>query len=166
MWSIAVLVVLMMVTGLYTVSHEANVPTGLQSSANTLAASMATYRSAVVSYFSQNPDQYQSVSIDTLKSAGVLPTWSTLYTQPATSKWANYRDPATGIIYIYAGTPLDTNITAEVAALSQNSILAGVFRSGDTTLFSPLFGNTGIALPSPASVAIPNGSPLWIAFRH
>lgn len=165
MWGIAAMVVMLMVTGMYTMSYENNTSASVQSSANMLAASMATYRTAVVSYFSENPNQYQSVDLDTLKSAGVLPAWSTLYTQPAASKWANYRDPSSGIIYVYSASALNTNITAEVAALSQNSILAGVYRAGDTTLFSPAFGDTGIALPS-AGAAIPDGSPIWIAFRH
>jgi hypothetical protein len=75
--------------------------------------------------------------------------------------WANYRD-SDGMIYVYASPLPQTNVFTEVMKLTQNSVLVGVFRTGDTTLFSPVHGDTKRKLP-PASVAIPDGSPVWIA---
>jgi hypothetical protein len=159
-------VILLMVTGIYSTAYEAQVPAMSRPAAATIAASMATYRTAVVDYFSLNPGIYQSVDMATLKSSGVLPSWSMLYAQPATSRWANYRDPSSGIIYIYASSAPDVNIASEIASLSKNSILTGVYHTGDTTLHSPVFGDTGVMLSSAVGTLIPNGSPLWLAMRH
>jgi hypothetical protein len=164
MWSYAALLVLTSAIGAYLTINKEQTAATEQASAEALAANMATYRAAVVDYFSANPGVYPSVSIEDLKAAGVLPQWSSLYTQPATSKWANYRD-ASDIIYVYASSPLAVNITSDIAALSKNSILTGVYRTGDTALYSPVFGQTQIPLPPLAQVSIPNGSPLWIAMR-
>lgn len=162
MWNFLVLAVLMAVTGFYAMLGQQAEQTVQQSQAESLAGSMAIYREAVRSYFISNPTQFQSVDIATLKSSTALPSWSTMYTEPSTSIWANYR-AADGTIYIYAASLPPVNIVAEIAALSQNSVMTGVFRTGDTTLFSPVFGNTNIPLPAPSNVTIPNGSPVWIA---
>ncbi len=97
----------------------------------------------------------------TLRASGALPAWSPLAGASATTIWANYRNAA-GTVYIYAAQPPERNIVADIVRLSHNSVLAGVYRSGDTNLYSPIFGDTQIKLPTPAEVAIPHGSPVWI----
>lgn len=164
MWQLVVLMVMTMLTGVYSLGEQERVAEVEQATAESIAGEMAVYREAVVAWFSQHPGQFQPVPIDTLRNNNLLPAWSTLRTNPAASIWANFRD-ADGLIYIYAATLPRVNITNEVVNLSQNSVLAGVFRTGDTTLHSPVFGNTGVKLP-PAGAAIPNGSPVWIAMRR
>lgn len=164
MWQFVVLVVMTMLTGVYSLREHDREADVEQATAESVAGEMAVYREAVITWFSENPNQLQPVPIDTLRSNNLLPVWSTLRTNPAASIWANFRD-ADGLIYIYATTLPRVNIVNEVAKLSQNSVLAGVFRTGDATLHSPVFGNTGIKLP-PAGVPIPNGSPVWIALRR
>lgn len=162
MWNLLVLSVLLSVTGYYAMVGDEHQQLVQQSQAETLAGSMATYRDAVQRYFNAHPAQYGSVDITTLKNANALPSWSPLYTQPSSSIWANYRD-TNGAIYIYAASLPPVNIVSEILALSQNSVLAGVYRSSDVSLHSPAFGDTGIPLPAPSKVSIPNGSPVWIA---
>lgn len=162
MWGLTVFVVMMALTGFYATSNKEIAVATEQARAEHLADNMAIYREAVITYFTQHSASFGSVDMATLKSSGALPNWSPMYVQP--SIWANYRD-ADGMIYVYATTLPPVNITADIVRLSQNSMLAGVFRTGDTTLFSPVFGNTQIKLP-PAGVNIPNGSPVWVAMRR
>ncbi|MFC7518872.1 type IV pilus biogenesis protein PilM [Herbaspirillum sp. GCM10030257] len=162
MWHILVLTVMASLTALYLGAEQKNVIAAEQVKVENSADNMALYREAVITYFSKNPSLYHSVDINTLKASNVLPTWSTLYTQPAAAIWTNYRD-SDGMIYIFASAPPPNSIVADVLKLSQNSVLAGVYRNGDSTLYSPVFGDTGIKLPLPAMAPIPHGSPVWIA---
>lgn len=163
MWNLLVLVVMTTLASLYMGADQKNAVAAEQVKAENLAGSMAVYREAVINYFSQHPALVgTSVDLATLKINNALPAWSILYTQPATSTWANYRDND-GMIYVYASAPAPYGVVADVLTLSQNSVLAGVYRSGDVTLYSPVFGDTGVKLPPSSAVAIPNGSPVWIA---
>lgn len=162
MWAMVIVAVMVSLTGFYRLIDKEGMASVEQVKADNLADSMAIYREAVTTYFTQHPGEFDSVGIDKLKSTNALPSWSTLYQQPATSIWANYRHDD-GVIYIYAATLPPVNISADVARLSQNSVLAGVFRTGDTTLHSPVFGDTKVKLPPPGKAPIPNGSPVWIA---
>jgi hypothetical protein len=159
-----VLAIMVSLTGFYRLIDEESMTAVEQVKAENLADSMAIYREAVVAYFTQHPGELGSVSIDKLKSTDALPSWSTLYQKPATSIWANYRHDD-GVIYIYASSPPPVDIAAEVVRLSQNSVLTGIFKTGDTTLHSPAYGDTKVTLPPPAKAPIPNGSPVWIAMR-
>jgi hypothetical protein len=165
MWSIVVLSVMLSLTALYASIDKEGMAAAEQAKAESLADSMAIYREAVTLHFTRNPGSFQSVAIGTLISTNALPNWSTLYQQPATSIWANYRDSGNGMIYIYAASPPPVNIVSDVVKLSQNSVLAGMYRTGDTTLYSPVVGDTGISLPPQANAQIPNRSPVWVAMR-
>src|SRR3954465_5331 len=104
MWNILVLTVLISVAGYYATTQEKTGITAVQQAqADNLAGGMAVYREAVVNYFSTHPAQFGSVTLAALDAANVLPSWSTLHTQPATSIWANYRD-TDGMIYIYSAS--------------------------------------------------------------
>jgi hypothetical protein len=122
------------------------------------------YRQAVVAYFSANDMTNTSVDIDTLKAAGMVPTWSMLYTSSDTSIWANYRD-SSGVIYIYPATLTSTNIVSEVLKLSRNSMTVGIYRASDHSLYSPVDG-TRVVLNSLGGVSIPDTAPVWMAARH
>jgi type II secretory pathway pseudopilin PulG len=165
MWPILVVAIMVTLASFYRTVDKEGIATAEQARADQIAESMAVYRNAVRLYFTQHPNEFESIDINKLRAADALPSWSTLYQKPATSIWANYRD-TDGVIYIYASSPPPANITADIARLSQNSLYAGVFRTGDTTLFSPVYGNTGIKLPPQSKAAIPNGSPVWIAMRE
>lgn len=162
MWNLLVVVVIASLTGLYASFDKEFLLASENTEAVNLAKDMAIYREAVITYFDRNPTVYQSVDLDTLKAADVLPSWSTLYLRPRTSIWANYRD-TDGTIYIYASALPATNVFPELTKLTQSSVMVGVFRAGDTTLFSPVLGDTKRKLPPEASVDIPEGSPVWIA---
>ena len=164
MWNIVIMVAMMSLAGLYAMTDIKSVSEVRDTNAAKLADSMAIYRTAVTQYFTANGSPPRSVDIQTLKAANVLPEWSPLYTQPATSIWANYTD-AEGLIYIYAVSTPPPDVITHVLTLSHNSILVGVFRTGDTSLYSPIFGDTNIRLPAPSEVQIPNGSPVWVAMR-
>lgn len=162
MWPLAVLTVLLTLSGYYALDGQQRQTAAGQGRAEVLADSMAVYRQAVRQYFASYPGPQHSVSLAALRASHALPAWSPLYTGAGPALWANYR-AADGTIYIYAAATPAQNIAAELVRLSRNSVLAGVFRAGDATLYSPVFGNTGIPLPTPAEAAIPNGSPVWIA---
>lgn len=130
-----------------------------------MAGSMLQYRTAVIHYFSEHDVFDASVSLAALKSTNALPAWSTLYQQDIQSPWSNYRDSA-GTIYIYATSLPAIDITAEITRLSQNSFLTGVYRTGMTTLQSPIFGDTHIPLTALNGKSVPDGAPVWIAMKN
>ncbi|SFL98393.1 type IV pilus biogenesis protein PilM [Rugamonas rubra] len=161
MWNLAVLTALVSLAGYYAVADKAGLEAQSQARADSLAEGMALYRDAVARYFAGHPGGQRSVDLATLRASGALPAWSPLNGAAAATPWANYR-AAAGTIYIYAAQAPAENIVADVVRLSRNSVLAGVYRSGDSTLYSPIFGDTRIPLPTPADAAIPDGSPVWI----
>ncbi|MET5012285.1 hypothetical protein AAHH80_34115, partial [Burkholderia pseudomallei] len=85
------------------------------------------YREAVSRYFGSHRNQFGAISEAVLQASGALPAW---YDQPAPSygaNWTNYRD-VSGLIYIYATAAPATDIAADIAKLSENSLLAGIYR--------------------------------------
>lgn len=162
MWAFVFVAVMASLTVCYRLIDKEGMAAVEQAKADNLAESMSIYRQAVVTYFARHPAEFNPVGIEKLISTNALPSWSTLFQQPATSIWANYRHDD-GVIYIYAAKAPPVNAAADIVRLAQNSVLAGVFRTGDTTLHSPVYGDTLVRLPPPAKVSIPNGSPVWIA---
>lgn len=164
MWNILVVTIVMALAGYYAAAGPyANDAAGAGSAANAtnFAEGMALYREAVVTYFSAHDLTNTSVSYPTLTGAGVVPAWSELATRTEPPIWANYRD-GSGTIYIYPTVLPPVNIVPEILRLSQNSVLAGVYRAGHSTLQSPLFGDTGIPLAL-GGVPVPDGAPVWLA---
>jgi hypothetical protein len=164
MWSAIVVAVMAALTGFYMLPAERSYIAMKNLQARELAESMGVYRQAVVAYFSANDMTNTSVDIDTLKAAGMVPTWSMLYTSSDTSIWANYRD-SSGVIYIYPATLTSTNIVSEVLKLSRNSMTVGIYRASDHSLYSPVDG-TRVVLNSLGGVSIPDTAPVWMAARH
>jgi hypothetical protein len=164
MWATMVVFVMAALTGFYMLPAERGRIAVEQRQARELAESMALYRQAVVSYYSANDVTGASIGIDTLKAAGVVPSWSALYTRSAQAIWGNYRDSA-GVIYIYPATPAPRNIVGEVLALSGNSLNVGIYRASDRSLYAPADG-TRVALAPQAAAAIPDGALVWLAARE
>ena len=162
MWNLLMIVVIASLTGLYAAFDKEFMFANENVEAVNLAKDMAIYREAVITYFDRNPGVFQSVDLDTLIAADVLPSWSTLYARPRTPIWTNYRD-TDGMIYVYASSLPTPNVFPELVKLTQSSVLMGVYRAGDTTLYSPALGDTKRKLPPATSVSIPEGSPVWIA---
>lgn len=165
MWHVAVLIAMTALTGMYALNGTSSPRLIEDAHAARLADSMAVYRHAVTQYYNDHPATPYSVDIATLNAAGLFPEWSPLHTHPETAIWRNYIN-ADGRIYIYAASRPAPDAITHVLKLSHNSVLAGVFRTGDITLYSPVYGDTGIPLPTAAEAGIPNGSPVWVAMRH
>jgi len=163
MWNVLVLVVMISLTTYYAMSDTDNVRVWEEARSEQLADSMYFYRLGAIRYFTDHPSM-QTVDAGTLKAGGYLPEWSQLNNQPETSIWASYMNSA-GRIYVYAASVPPPDVISHVMDLSHNTVLAGVFRTGDTTLYSPVYGDTNIPLPAPSEVLIPNGSPVWVAMR-
>ena len=162
MWYIAILSIMVTAGGYFTLTTQGNLAHAESAKTSTLARDMATYREAVVAYFASHPGSSHTVSLQHLRAANLFPSWSSLNNASNASIWANYRS-SDGTIYIYATAPISAELAHEITELSRNSVLTGVFRRGDTFLHSSIFGNTGIPLPNPADVQIPDASPVWIA---
>ena len=164
MWPMLIFAALLAITGVYKIA-DVSVASGVRDArAAMLADTMVTYRTAVTRYVTTYGTDSQHVGIAALKAANLLPGWSILDQQPETSIWSNHISPD-GKIYIYATSAPPPEVVSHLLRLSHNSVLVGVFRSGDVILHSPVFGNTNIPLPAPAITQIPNGSPVWVAMR-
>jgi len=161
MWNIAVLLGLLSVTGYYAARHQEQLDLSQGRLVLAAADDMALYRSAVIDYFSQFDLRNTSVDLASLKAGQMLPAWSAGTGGAALPVWGNYRDGA-GIIYIYATTLPVRNLSAALAQRSQNSVLAGVYRSALPTLQSPVFGDTQIPVTALAGRGVPDGAPVWI----
>jgi len=162
MWNIVVLVVFATATGVYGIRHSQTTNVMQGQVASSVAADMALYRDAVISYFSMTNQRNFSVSFDALKTGGMLPSWSTLSQSSNVPPWSNYCD-ANGIIYVYATSLPSTNIVGELTVLSRNSMLVGTYQSSSATLHSPVFGDTNIPVTALAGKSLPDGAPVWIA---
>lgn len=165
MWSLVVVTVLAAVTSVYANFSERAAPMVESSKAREMAESMAVYREAVIQYYTANDLKNYSVSLSALKTAKVIPTWSTLSTLNTDPIWSNYRD-AGGTIYIYAIKLPTSNIQVELAQLSRKSYLVGTYNKSSNLLYSPVFGDTGISLAALASKSVPDKAPVWIGYRR
>ena len=162
MWGVLVAAIMLMLTSHYMVADQKWLQTLEDMNARIVAEDMALYREAVIGYFTAHDLRNTNVDMSTLSST--FPSWSPLKNGISMASWSNYRD-ANGMIYIYASSLPKVNITSEIVQLSRNSVLAGAFHTGDASLYSPVFGDTGIPLTSlaVAGVIVPDGSPLWLA---
>jgi hypothetical protein len=159
MWGIFMLTALLAVGGYAALSSEQQLQVSQQSVTRVMAENMGLYRQAVVNYFALYPLDFSTVSVTVLTQLQLLPSW-----QATTlgADWTNAR-AADGTVYIFSARATPPPIVSDVLQLSQQSILVGVYRSGDTTLYSPVFGNTGITLAATITSRIPKGSVLWLS---
>lgn len=182
MWNIMMLSAMLAFAGYYTLADLRILPEPQSVAAKNLAASMGTYRQAVINYASANP----AVTGQSVDPSAYFPIG---YTSEDASRWSNYVEPD-GTIYVFRdpNQALPLNITAEIVSLSQNSVLAGEAGAADNLLHAPAdvatpagWTNNGqdiplapdyhgaprIALtPSTATLIVPPGSPVWLAYRN
>lgn len=122
-----------------------------------MAASMSTYREAVVAYAAANPTFTGAVAED------VLTQQSLLSTDTFDTLWQNYIVPNTDVrgslVVIYSTSQTATKVIVDMEQLAQGSALAGVSESG--SIVSP--SNPVVPLPSAIASSIPNGEPVWMA---
>jgi hypothetical protein len=169
MWNIAILTVMIALTGFYSMEGEKNAPVTQNVIARNLAESMAAYRQGTIKYATDNTGVSGKVENSTLQN--FFPTG---YTNEFAKNWTNYIAPD-GTIYIYPAAPLPVNITSELVKLSQNSILVGTAGAG-STLDAPADiknDNAGyvpplnkISLPSTLPDANLQSYPVWLAYRN
>lgn len=182
MLNVLILSAMLAFAGFYTLSDLRLQPNSEYVAARTLATSMGIYRQAVINYSTANPE----VTGCTVDPSAFYPTG---YTTQAAVQWSNYVEPD-GTIYIFRAPNkmLPVNITAEIVSLSQNSVLAGESGTSDNMLHAPadIATPTGwvnkekdiplatdyhvesrIPLtPSTATLIVPRGSPVWLAYRN
>ncbi|MFZ6774450.1 type IV pilus biogenesis protein PilM [Undibacterium sp. SXout7W] len=182
MWNVLALTTMLSLVGYYNLSEYRILPNPDRVAARNLAASMGTYRQAVINYSTANPT-------DTGHSVDPAAFFPTGYTVAAASIWSNYIEPD-GTIYIYPNPakPLPVNITAEIVSLSQNSVLAGESGATDNMLHAPadiatpidhINNNQDIPMaedyhvtslipltPSTSTLIVPPGSPVWLAYKN
>ena len=164
MWYMVIFSIMVSVGTYFSLNAQKSAVRDTRSESASLAADMATYRNAVASYYSSSkgPVTSMAITIGDLRSAHALPSWSRMNSASSSSIWTNFR-LGNNSVFIYAASPLPVNIVPDVLELSQNSMLVGMYRTGDKTLYSPVYGDTGILLPTPPKqMAIPNGSPVWV----
>jgi hypothetical protein len=159
MWAMFILTALLALGGYAALASERQMQVSQQSSTRVMAENMGLYRQAVVNYFALYPLDFSTVSVTVLTQLQLLPGWLALSLD---ADWTNAR-AADGTIYIFSARSKPPPIVSDVLQLSHQSILVGVYRSGDTALYSPVFGNTGIALAATITSRIPKGSVLWLA---
>jgi hypothetical protein len=147
MWAMWILAGMAAITGLVGVTNEIRNPLPSNATAGDLAVSMREYRLAVVNYVRAHPSASGTVSEDSLQ----FPPW---YVK--NPLWKN--TVSGGAVTVYAASLPPQSITLEIVKMSGNSIYAGEAVASHT-LYSPVYGQTSIALPA----AIPNGAPVWIS---
>lgn len=165
MWNLLVITVLASMAGVYANFSEQALYSIARNDAREIAETMGLYREAVIQYYTANDIKGHSVDLKVLKTASLVPAWSTLYTRSEESIWGNYR-AADGTIYVYAKALPTMNIQSELARLSRNSYMAGTYRNKGKILFSPVFGDTGISLAVLADRNVPDNAPVWIGYRR
>jgi len=160
MWSIAISIVLVTLTGALVHFSEPGELAQRQVSGALQAESMAQYRGAVVRYFGVHREQRDtSVDLLTLRTEGALRDWSTL----PSGRWDNYRT-ANGTIYVYGTEAPSADLAAALAKQSHHSLMAGTYHRASASLHSPSHGDTGIPLaPLLARRTLHDGVPVWLA---
>lgn len=159
MWIMWIMVAMAAVTGYYSMKAETHLlPVAAMRNEN-LAGNMAVYRGMVVRYLAAHPEITGPAAVSDEQLQTVFPEWYV-----PSSLWANHLS-ADGMITVYASTLPPMKISSHIVELSQRSIMAGEANAAlaPGLLYSPVFGNTTI--PLPAGVAIPDGSPVWMARR-
>ncbi|WP_321873303.1 type IV pilus biogenesis protein PilM [Burkholderia ubonensis] len=121
--------------------------------AQALADNLAIYRQAALDYARLHPGTRGAVSNAQMK----FPSWY----PGANALWRNYI--AGGTVVTYAAAQPPVNISGEIAALADGSLLAGVayrgaiVRAGYARSDLPSNG-----VPLPAGLKIANGLPVWM----
>lgn len=151
MWGLVVLFTLTAAAGAAMLRHAASSPDLDHAQEGALVRNMALYRSLVVEHVRTHPSASGAVP----DSALAFPPW---YTRHAA--WRN-NVLADGTIVVYSAQQMPPSMATELVEASHGSLLAGEARrrtTGETFLYSPRHGDTGISLP-----AINPGAAVWLA---
>ena len=148
MWPLLILVMVASLTGYFTMSNHTRHPVATHADSGDLAANMRVYRRALVDHARSNPGVTGVVADGSLQ----FPPW---YVK--NPLWTNVVSAGTVIVYATRRPP--ETITQDIVRMSGNSIYAGEADASDHTLYSPVFGKTGIPIPA----TVPNGVPVWIS---
>ncbi|KVQ02902.1 pilus assembly protein PilM [Burkholderia ubonensis] len=154
MYALAITLILASLAAVYaTLDNGAASALPPPQAAQALADNLAIYRQAALDYARLHPGTRGAVSVKQLP----FPSW---YPGP-NSLWRNYIAGGTVVTYAAAQPPL--NISGEIAALADGSLLAGVayrgavVRAGYARSDLPSNG-----VPLPAGLKIANGLPVWM----
>jgi hypothetical protein len=148
MWVVWTLVAMLSVAGYVAMSAELREAPVSTASAADLAWNLGVYRDAVLTYALQHPGFAGTVP----DSALPLPPWYT----PA-ALWRN--QITAGVVAVYGTHPMTAELASSLVALGKGSYFVGIADAKSGRLVSPLFGDTGLALPP----GIPDGVPVWLA---
>jgi hypothetical protein len=146
MWVLWILVAMVSLTGYFAMGAQAQEPALSAAASMDLARNMGIYRAAVLDYAAANPGHTGAVPEEALH----YPSWYRRH--PGWASVVNGR-----AVVVYATQPLPADVVSELVALSRNSRLAGVADAKRGVLVSPLYGDTGLALPP----GVPDGAPVW-----
>lgn len=150
MYVFAIFAVMAMLIAGYETFGAEQMTSAYRASTQSLALNMAEYRQSVIDYVLAHPSFQGRVSANQLPS-------SAHYAPNAL--WQNYVQGNT--VVVYATSPVSLELIADIARLSQGSVLAGSAQNGNEV--PP--GDSSVAIPLPAAIAasIPNGEPVWLA---
>lgn len=156
MWNFALLTAVAAMAGYYALLIEQGGAAVADARTAHLAAQMATYRSAVLTYARTHPGTPGQVA-----TADLMPLLPASFSAASAENWRNYID-ASKMTYVFAATPLTMNIVADVIKIAGNPLQVGSFVARDGTMRSPVYGELPLPIPSAILPQIPDGSPLWL----
>ena len=153
MWPLAVLIILAPVAGLKMLQAEVFTPTvEISASKPALAKNIVTYKNVVDQFVAAQASGYSGAGPGNSvpDSSLTFPSW---YVR--NPLWSN--KVISGTVTVYATSlPTAGDFSREVADITNGRRSVGIVGSATTTIISPLYGDTGIALPSglPSGVTV------------
>jgi hypothetical protein len=151
MWPLVVVFTVLSAVGAMVVSQAASAPPVEQARSEEVARSVALYRALVLEAARSRPDFVGTMPDDALH----IPPW---YLRD--SAWTNAVLPD-GTVIVYSTRRAQPGLLADLVQVSDRSMLIGEVRAGPggaATLYSPHFGDTGLAVPN-----VPVGSVAWLS---
>jgi hypothetical protein len=151
MWPLVVMFTLVAAIGAVVVSQTSAVPAIEQARGEESVRGVALYRALVLQAVQDRPGFVGSLADSELR----LPPW--YLRDQAWSNWVS----ADGTVTVFAKLAQPRTLLADLADIADHSILVGEVRQGDSgaaTLYSPLFGDTGIPV-----TGVPAGAVAWLA---
>jgi hypothetical protein len=151
MWPLVVMFTLLAAIGAVVVSQTSAAPPIEQARGEESARSVALYRALVLQAVQDRPGFVGSLADSELR----LPPWYLRDTA-----WSNTVH-ADGTVIVYTVLAQPRTLLGDLADIADHSILVGEVRQGPggvPTLYSPVFGDTGIPAPG-----VPAGAVAWLA---
>ena len=153
MWAMAMITVMASLIGLQQLYNEIMLPSDVvKITATSQANNMVVYKNAVDAYVATKPAGYtETAAGNTVADASLtLPSWFI-----RNQLWTN--KVIAGKVTVYATVKPDLgDISGQLARITKGSRFAGVVSTSTNTILSPIYGDTGIALPP----GLPDGVPV------